>query len=97
MFRYAQIDETGRCVSVSYLHSEVESENMLSLTEEDDVEPGDIWDGEKWIRPEPPEPGIDPVTELQLAIAELAEAHEQDKTDMQLALAELAELIAGGE
>lgn len=33
--------------------------------------------------------------ELKLALAELAEANETDKTKMQMALAELAELVAG--
>jgi len=42
----------------------------------------------------PPEP--DQITQLQLALTELAEAYEQDMTDTQLALAELAELITGG-
>lgn len=36
-------------------------------------------------------------TELKLALAEMAEAHELEKTEMQLAIAELAELVAGGE
>lgn len=36
-------------------------------------------------------------TELKLAIAELAEANENDKTETQLALAELAALITGGD
>jgi len=35
-------------------------------------------------------------TMLQLALVELAEAQEADKTETQLALAELAEIIAGG-
>lgn len=35
-------------------------------------------------------------TMLQLALAELAEAQEADKTDTQLALAELASLLDGG-
>ncbi|MNO74580.1 hypothetical protein D3C76_655850 [compost metagenome] len=35
-------------------------------------------------------------TELKLAITELAEANENDKTETQLALAELAALITGG-
>ena len=45
----------------------------------------------------PPEPEPDPITTLQLAVAELAESQEQDKTDIQLALAELAEMITGGD
>lgn len=34
--------------------------------------------------------------ELKLALAELAEAQENDKREMQLALAELAEIVSGG-
>jgi len=52
--------------------------------------------GQYELEPLPP-PELDPITQLQLAITELAEAYEQDKTDIQLALAELAELITGGE
>lgn len=36
-------------------------------------------------------------TELKLALAELAETHEQTKLEIQLALADLAESLAGGE
>ena len=43
-----------------------------------------------------PEPIIDELTQLKLALAELAESYEQTVTDMQLALAELAELVTGG-
>ena len=100
MHKYAQINAaTGVCVSVSYLAGPVEAPHMLPLAPEDDVQPGDIWDGEKWIRPEPPapDPYDDPITQLQLAVAELAEAIEADKTAIHLALAELAEIIAGGD
>jgi hypothetical protein len=45
----------------------------------------------------PPEPPIDDITALQLAIAELAEAQEATQTANELALAELAEIITGGE
>mgnify|MGYP001225695613 CR=1 FL=1 len=44
-----------------------------------------------------PDPLSDPITQLQIAIAELAEAQEQTITEIQLALAELAEIIAGGD
>jgi hypothetical protein len=44
-----------------------------------------------------PDPLSDPITQLQLAVAELAEAIEADKTAIHLALAELAEIIAGGD
>jgi predicted lipid carrier protein YhbT len=44
-----------------------------------------------------PDPLSDPITQLQLAVAELAEAIEADKTAIHLALAEVAEIIAGGD
>ena len=43
-----------------------------------------------------PEP-VDPLTQLQLAMAELAETMEASTTETQLAVAELAELMAAGE
>jgi hypothetical protein len=100
MHKYAQIDlSTGRCFSVSYLSGPVDAPYMIPLSPEEDVLPGDVWDGQKWTRPDPPapDPTVDPITQLQLAVAELAEAQEQAITDMQLALAELAEIISGGD
>lgn len=47
------------------------------------------------IAPEP-EPA-DPITQLQLSMAELAETMEASTTETQLAVAELAELMAAGE
>ncbi|MFB9279952.1 hypothetical protein [Cohnella cellulosilytica] len=57
---------------------------MLPLDESDDLQPGDIYDGETWTRTEPPErpePEPDRIAqletenlELKLALAELAEA-----------------------
>lgn len=35
--------------------------------------------------------------ELKLALAEMAETQQSDKTEMQLALAEIAEILLGGE
>lgn len=43
----------------------------------------------------PPQP-IDPVTMTQLAVAELAQAVEDNNTATQLAIAELAEALLGG-
>lgn len=76
MYKYAQIDiETGVCVSISYLTGEMNAPHMLPLSPDDDVQPGDVWDGEDWSRPDPPvpDPVADPITQLQLALAELAE------------------------
>ena len=48
--------------------------------------------------PEPkPEPAPDPLTDIKLAIAELAEAQAADMLNVQLAIAELAEALLGGE
>lgn len=53
MYKYAQLDENGRCISVSYLSGEVDAEHMMLLSDEDDVQPSDIFDGTTWTRPEP--------------------------------------------
>lgn len=45
---------------------------------------------------EPVEPPMDPLTITQLAVAELAQAMEDNKTATQLAIAELAEALLGG-
>ena len=46
--------------------------------------------------PEPVPPVIDPLTETQLAVAELAQVVEDNNTANQLAIAELAGIILGG-
>jgi hypothetical protein len=52
---------------------------------------------ERWQAEHPaPEPPIDDITALQLAVAELAEAQAADQTANELALAELAEIVLGG-
>lgn len=40
---------------------------------------------------------VDELTQIQLAIAELAEAQAENSTAIQLAIAELAEVVLGGE
>lgn len=61
MYKYAQINiETKRCIGVSCLSGEIKAEHMLLLTDDDDVQPGDIYSDGEWTRPEPeplPEPG----------------------------------------
>ncbi|MBT9685127.1 hypothetical protein [Pseudoflavonifractor sp. MCC625] len=55
------------------------------------------------VNPQPqppiePDPGpTDPITQIQLAMAELAETMEASTTETQLAVAELAERMAAGE
>lgn len=46
--------------------------------------------------PEPVPPVIDPLTETQLAVAELAQVVEDNNTANQLAIAELAGIVLGG-
>lgn len=46
--------------------------------------------------PEPVPPVIDPLTETQLAMAELAQVVEDNNTATQLAIAELAGALLGG-
>ncbi len=51
---------------------------------------------EQWQAEHPtPEPTLDDITTLQLAVAELAETQAADQTANELALAELAEMMGG--
>ena len=66
-----------------------------------ETDPGCIydWDTHSFLQPPDtpePEPRIDDVTALQLAVAELAETQAADQTANELALAELAETMIGG-
>lgn len=47
MPRYAQIDDVGRCISVSDLSGEVNSPLMISLGPDENPS-GKQWDGEEW-------------------------------------------------
>lgn len=102
MFKYAQIDlESGRCVSVSYLSGEIEAEHMLPLTEEEDVQPGDILQGDgTWLRPAPPPPPVpgptpeDRIAQLEAINAELNGRVEASESAI-LALMDV--LMGGGE
>ena len=61
---------------------------------EDDVVARKAW--EQWQAEHPePEPQLDDITALQLAVAEMAETQAADQTTNELALAELAEMIGG--
>ena len=67
----------------------------------DEVEQGWVYDPETGtfsppVEPEPVPPGIDPLTEAQLAVAELAQVVEDNNTANQLAIAELAGIVLGG-
>lgn len=82
--KYAQIDlSTGVVVSVSYLAGEVDLPHMLPLTDEDDVQPGDIRNADgTWTRPEPvpivPGPSEIDLLGQQLVERELAELELQN-------------------
>lgn len=94
--KYAQIKlETGVCVSVSYLFGPVDDPDMIPLTPEDDVQPGDIWDGEAWTRPEPLpyEPVPSPIEQLEEENALLALELAQTQLRLEQAEQEQAALL----
>ncbi|OPH61708.1 hypothetical protein BC351_00250 [Paenibacillus ferrarius] len=56
-YKYAQIDlATGVCVGVSYLLGEVIADHMIPLTEDQNVNPRDIYDDGIWTPAQTPEP-----------------------------------------
>lgn len=71
-----------------------------TLTVEDGIVVGfapDVQAWEHWQAEHPaPEPTLDDITVLQLAVAEIAEIQTADQTANELALAELAEMMLGG-
>ena len=71
-----------------------------ALTAEDDIVTAftpDVEAWERWQAEHPvPEPTLDDITALQLAVAEMAEIQTADQTANELALAELAEIVLGG-
>lgn len=70
-----------------------------TLTVEDGVVTAFTPDTEAWEQWQAehtePEPTLDDITALQLAVAELAESQAADQTANELALVELAEMIGG--
>lgn len=96
MFKYAQIDiETGRCLGVSYLSGEVEADNMIPLSEEDDVKPNDTYEDGVWIPappPEPVEPTPDRIAQLEAENAAL----KSRMTDMEMFAADILMGMGGG-
>lgn len=101
MHIYAQIDDRGICIGICQLSDEVSNPSLVPITEYSDdylwrkYEEGE-WSEEKY-ESTPPTPEIDELTQLKLALADLAEAYEQSLTELQLALTEIAELITGGD
>lgn len=71
-----------------------------TLTIENDIVTAFTGDAEAWERWQAeyptPEPTLDDITALQLAVAEMAEIQTADQTANELALAELAEMMLGG-
>ena len=94
--RYAQIDlSTGLCISVSYLSGEVDAPDMIQLGDDDNVNPGDIYDNGEWIPASPPNP-TDPGETNAEKIARLEAENADLKSrieDLELAF---AEIIVGG-
>lgn len=75
----------------------IDNETVVDVVYVFDMEEGRYIELSRTERREPfPPPELDQITQLQLAIAELAETYERDMTDIQLALAELAEIVTGG-
>lgn len=76
MHVYAQIDDRGICIGICQLSGEVDNSFLIPIPEYSNdylwrkYENGK-WSEEKYELVEP-EPGTDKITELQLAIAELA-------------------------
>ncbi|MGF9711612.1 hypothetical protein [Paenibacillus naphthalenovorans] len=93
MFKYAQIDvETGVCVGVSILSGEVVAENMIPLTETDDVEPRDVYDmvTKTWTKAPPPAPpGPTKTDVLDAKVTQL----ESDNLSLMLALTDVYEQL----
>lgn len=75
----------------------IDESTVAEVSFEFDFEVGDYKEIYRTEREEPllPEP-IDELTSLKLALAELAEAYEREKTELQLVVAELAEIVTGG-
>lgn len=106
MARFAVIEDN---VVVNIIEASEEYGNKIGAIY---VEPfpqlhtGDIYEPEtgKFYRNEEEIPKVETKTEklkseiidIKLALAELAQIQEMDKTDIQLALAELADIIVGG-
>lgn len=60
MYRYAQIDlDRGTCIGVSVLSGKIDTERMILLENDSDVQLGDIYTDGTWERLEP-EPSPEP-------------------------------------
>lgn len=75
----------------------IDDNTVIDITYNFDVNLGEYVEVSRTEREEPllPEP-IDELTSLKLALVELAEAYEREKTELQLAVAELTEIVTGG-
>lgn len=85
---YVYYDESGRVIGLNATDGPVGS-SAVEVTQEAFIAAG----GD--VMPDPT-PVPDPITEIQLAVAELAQTAESNNTANQLAIAELAEIMTGG-
>lgn len=92
-------------IKVQYSTLEEREALILQYVDKVLIEEQNLLDGNYLIFGDEPRPTIKIYTQIdeeelntiKLALAELAETHEQTKLETQLALAELAETIVGGE
>jgi hypothetical protein len=88
VWRYAQIDDTGKCITVSLLSGEVIADNMIELTDEDDVSPLDTLVDGAWVKyippvPEPPGPSVEEqIQSLQAQNDQLQQQLAQTNADL---------------
>lgn len=96
MPRYAQIYlDTGICHTISNFEEEMEGAHLILLSEDADVQIGDIYDGEAWTRPEPLpyEPVPSPIEQLEEENALLALELAQTQLRLEQAEQEQAALL----
>ncbi|MEK8128652.1 hypothetical protein WMW72_12115 [Paenibacillus filicis] len=99
MFKYAQIDNLGRAISVSYLSSEVDAPSLILLGDVEDVQLGDIYADGVWTRPAPstPEQPEQPGTPTLADVMAELQATRADNLAIMAALADLFESRLGGD
>lgn len=71
MFLYAQLDKEDICISISQLSGEVIADNMIALTEHEDVLGKQYINGE-WREVILPESVAPPLTETEQAVLQTA-------------------------
>lgn len=86
------LDESDVIVNDGELDNELMKDGWKLVEREMEYSKEYGWREVNWT---PPLSKDEEIQQLKLALAEMAEAHEIEKTEMQLAIAELAELIGG--